>query len=543
MRSNFVMQAPALSALAAALVVLAGCGGGGGGASPAPQASISPSGPKAASASLYFTDDFSAAYDAVWIGVSKVAAVNAAGVETSLVSFAPSKRLNLSMLRQAGTWAAGVQVPADAVAVRVYADTAAQLQQLDGALLNVSLALTGGYLAFKLDSWDRNSSVLALDFDLPRFTLQGTTLTPATRVAGSADYAAWNHRDAEIKGRVSAVTATSLTLDTGLMGSQVFVIDANTSFVSLLSASWKPAVGDSVEVYSTVTGQGTAVQFSARVVKQRSADGAGNSTEVKGKVTAVTGSIVTLNINSAGYGGPTGMVDLDLSKASFKRGSLPSVTVGVRLEAYLVPAGTGWSVVAVEVDGAAKSGDGARRDYAELKGRVVSVSGSKVTLTPTYTERYGATLPGGNITVDLASASFEKSSLACLVAGSPIEVKGYLDATGVFQVTRVDADGACAAAVPAAGVSASTGTSDSSRMDGMTVEAKGTIAAVRAGELDVSVFSLEGLSATTGTLTVRFAPTTYFKGVTASTLSVGQFIEVKGAMQAGVLIATKVERD
>lgn len=74
MRSNFVMQAPALSALAAALVVLAGCGGGGGGASPAPQASISPSGPKAASASLYFTDDFSAAYDAVWIGVSKVAA-------------------------------------------------------------------------------------------------------------------------------------------------------------------------------------------------------------------------------------------------------------------------------------------------------------------------------------------------------------------------------------------------------------------------------------------------------------------------------------
>ncbi len=540
MRHSSLKLAPTLSALAASLLLLAACGGGG--TTPSTQASTSPAGPKAAAA-LYFTDDFSASYDAVWIAVSKVVVVNAAGTETELVSFAPSKRLNISQLRQAGTWAAGVQVPADATSVRVYADASAQLQKLDGSMLNVTLSLTGGYLSFKLDTWDRNSGVLALDFDLPRFTLQGTTLTASTRVAGSAEYSGWNHRDAEVKGKVSAVTATSLTVDAGLAGTRVFVLDTNTSFVSAASASWQPAVGDTVEVYSTLSGQGADVQFKARVVKQRSATGMGNTTEVKGNVTAVKGSVVTLNISSAGYGGPTGVVDLDLAQATFKRGSLASLAVGMRLEAYLLPAGTGWTGAAVEVDGAAKTGQSVKSDYAELKGRVVSISGTKVTFTPTYKQRYGATLPAGDVTVDLASATFEKSSLSCLAAGSPIEVKGYLDAAGVFQVTRVDAEGACAAAVPASGVAAATSSSDSTRMDGMMVEAKGTITALRTGEMDISVFSLEGLASTTTTLTVRLSSGIYFKGVTAATLAVGQFVEIKGTMQAGVMSATKIERD
>lgn len=552
MRRSSLLQSPARSALfavtalTAAVLTLAGCGGGGGGSSSAPvvQPATTVPGPKAAAASMYFTDDFSALYDAVWIGVSKVVAVNAAGTETELIAYAPSKRLNVSTLRQAGTWASGVQVPADAVGVRVYADTNAQLQQLDGSMLNVTLNLTGGYLAFKLDTWDRNSGVLALDFDLPRFTLQGTTLTPATRVAGNAEYAGWNHRDAEIKGKVSAVTATSLTIDGGILGSRVVVLDANTSFVSAVNATWMPAVGDTVEVDSIVSGQGTDVKFTARVVKQRSATGMGDSTEVKGNVTAVKGSVVTLSISSSGDTGPTGVVDIDLAKATFKRGSLAAVTPGVNIEVFLMPAGAGWSAVVVEVDGAAKAGQDVRRDYAEVKGRVVTVSGTQVTLTPTYTERYGAVLPAGNLTVDLATATFEKSALSCLVAGSPIDVKGYLDKAGVFQVTRVDAEGACSAAVPASGVAVTTDTSsDSSRMDGMMVDVKGTITAVRAGEVDVSVFSLEGLASTASAMTVRLAPGTYFKGLSAATLAVGQFVEIKGTLQAGVLNATKMERD
>jgi len=530
-------------ALAATLLALAACGGGGGSA-PTSQASTTPPGPKAAAVSLYFTDDFSAHYDAVWIGVSKVVAVNAAGLETELVSFMPSKRLNISQLRQAGTWAAGAQVPGDAVAVRVYADTAAQLQQLDGSLLNVTLNLTSGYVSFKLDTWDRNTGVLALDFDLPRFTLQGTTLTAATRVASSTEYASWNHRNAEVKGKVTAVTATSLTVDMGVMGTRVFVLDTNTSFVSPLNGSWTPTVNDTVEVYGTVAGQGTDVQFTARVVKQRSATGVGNTTEVKGKVTAVKGNVVSLNVASASWGGPTGVLDLDLSAAAFKRGTLAAVTPGVRLEVYLMPAGTGWTAVAVEMDGAAKAGDSVRSDYAELKGRVVSVSGTQVTFRPTYTQRYGATLPSGNVTVDVAMASFEKSSLSCLATGVPIEVKGYLDAAGAFRVTRVDAEGSCAAAVPASGVSASPSSpSDSSRMEGQIVEVKGTITAIRPGEIDISVFSLEGFAATTNTMTVRLASSTYFKGMNSGSLALGQFLEIKGTVQGGVLNATKVERD
>jgi hypothetical protein len=543
MRKPVRAYLPALSLVATALVALTACGGGGGGGTAALQAADNSTTAKAAAASLYFTDDFSADYDAVWIGITKVVAVNAAGTETALVSFAPSKHLNLPMLRQAGTWAGGISVPGDAVAVRVYTEPKAQLQRLNGSLLDVTLNLTGGYLAFKLESWDRATGVLALDFDLPRFTLQGTVLTAATRVAGSSEYGAWNHRDTELKGRVTALTASSLTLDTGLIGSRVFVLDGNTSFVSTLSANWMPAVGDSVEVYGTLDGQGTDLRFQARVVKQRNASGTGNTTEVKGNVTAVNGSVVTLSVSSASTGGPTGLVTLDLAQAAFKRGSLASLAVGQRLEAYLLPAGAGWSAVAVEVDGAAKTGSGAKSDYAELKGRVVSVSGTRVTFTPTYKQRYLANLPAGDITVDLAGASFEKSALSCLVAGTPIEVKGYLDAAGAFVPTRVDAEGACASAVPAAGVGVVRDRSDSSHLNGMVVEAKGTITAVRPGELDITVFKLEGAVAATGTLTVRLSSSTYFEGTTAAGLGVGQFIEAKGVLQAGVLTASKVELD
>ncbi len=548
-------QALPLALLAASSLsaLLVACGGGGGtsadsGSSTGDSATAAPTA-KATAAALYFTDDFSAGYDAVWVTLSRVSVVNAAGVETEIASYSPGRRLNLSTLRQAGTLAASAQIPVDAVSVRVYADSAAQLQRLDGSLLDVSLSLSGGYLSFKLEGWDRASGVLALDFDLPRFSLQGSTLVAATRLAGTSDYAAWNHRDAEIKGTVSAVSASSLTLDTGAGGSQVFVLDANTSFVSVLQPGWSPAVGDRVEVYSSVSGQGTALQYTARVVKQRPAAGsAASSVEVKGRVLALSGSVVTLAISASGSGGPTGQVDIDLAGASFKRGSLAAVVAGVRLEVYLKPgsgtaSGSGWVALAVELEGAAKSGSGARADYAELKGKVISLSGSLLTLSPSHKERFAGSLPAGDLTVDLAQASFEKSALSCLSASTPVELKGYVDASGRFQVTRVEAEGACAAAVPASGVPAATG-SASAPAAGEVVELKGTISAVRSGEFELSLYSQDGRAPSLSSVTVRYDSTsTAFKGLSASTLQPGRFLEVKGTLQGSVLSALKIERE
>ena len=528
-----------LTSLSLSALIVA-CGGGGGGADPGTP-TVQPS-----ATALYFTDDFSTAYDAVWVSISRVTAVNAAGTETQLLAYTPSLRLNLPQLRDAGNWAAKAQIPADTVAIRVYVDATAQLQKLDGSLLDVTLSTPAGYLSFKLEGWDRASGVLALDFDLPRFTLQGTTLVAATRIANGDDLSRWNHREAEIKGTVTAVSATSPTVDAGLFGTRVFVLDANTSFVSLASASWQPAVGDSVEVHASVSGQGADVQFTARVVKQRSAsDAVGTRAEVKGKVDAVQGGVVTLTVDTSRNGGPVGTLSIDLASAVFKRGSLAAVQPGVRLELYLVLQGQTWVAKAVEVEGAApaKAADKVRKDYAELKGQVVSLSGSTLVLHPLNSSRFSAGLPAGDVTVDLSKAYFEKSSLSCLSAGTPVALKGYVDAAGVFQVVAVEAEGACAAAVPVAGLKPAAGGSDPSALNGKSVEAKGSVSALRSGEFELSLYRVSGLAKAPATAVVRYGSDTVFKDLSVATLATGQFVEVKGVWQDGVITAAKIERD
>ncbi len=556
-------RATALVASLASGLMLMACGGGGG--STAEQVAPQVAAPTATiAAAMYFTDDFSNEYDAVWVSISRVTAVNGSGVEVELLAYAPSRRLNLPALRDAGTWAANAKIPTDTVAVRVYVDPQAQLQQLNGSVQDVTLSTAAGYLSFQLDSWNRSSGALALDFDLPRFTLQGTTLVAATRVATHDDLSTWNHRDAEIKGSVTAVSANSLTIDAGVFGTRLFVLDANTSYVSLQSNSWQPALGDTVEVYGSVSGQGVELQFTARVIKQRSSASSNNasavlSSEIKGLVGSVNGTVATLTVNASRYGGPTGTLPIDLATAVFKRGSLAAVVAGVRLEVYLTRVGDRWVAQAVEIEGAAKAGSssntgssgnsngndtgtGTGTGYAELKGRVVTVSGSRVTLTPLYTERFSGVLPAGNVTVDLANAYFEKSALSCLVAGTPIELKGSLDAAGSFLVVKVEAEGACASAIPVSGVTASAGSS-AAALNGRLIEAKGTISAVRAGEFDLTVYRIEGLSSGLSSVVVRYNNATVFKDISAATLVAGRFMEIKGILTDGVITAVKVERD
>lgn len=111
-------RATALVASLASGLMLMACGGGGG--STAEQVAPQVAAPTATiAAAMYFTDDFSNEYDAVWVSISRVTAVNGSGVEVELLAYAPSRRLNLPALRDAGTWAANAKIPTDTVAVRV----------------------------------------------------------------------------------------------------------------------------------------------------------------------------------------------------------------------------------------------------------------------------------------------------------------------------------------------------------------------------------------------------------------------------------------
>jgi RNase P/RNase MRP subunit p29 len=521
-------------ALAATMVA---CGGGGG--------SGEPQAPAQKATALYFTDDFAADHDAVWITVTKVTAVTPAG-EVELVAFDPPQLINVPMLKRTGALMGTPTIPADATALRVHVGSAARIQQLDGSLRDVTLAAPGGYIEVRIEGWKRDSGVLTLDFDLPRFTLQGNALTPAVRLAGNDDYAGWSDRYAEIKGNVVSISANSIVLNTPRYGQRTITIDTNTVFVSRGNATWRPVAGDTVEVDGAVTGQGAeGLQFTARAIEQKSSSATAGLTKVEGRVTAVNGSLVTADIESSKHAAAVGSLTFDIAAAVFKRGSAALVSPGVKVDAYLQQQGATWVASVVEVEGAAKSDEGSSGSqanaYAEVKGQVVSATGNVVVLTADHVERLPGVTRGAQLQLDIGAAYFKKGSASCLVAGAPVEVKGYVNAAGELVPVQLELEGACASAYPAPGVTAPGTTPPVT--GAVFLEAKGTVTAVRAGEFDMSVFKAEYAGVTLRSVTVRHDATTVFKDLAAMQLAVGQFVEVKGTLVSGVITAAKVERD
>lgn len=529
-------------------LLLPACGGGGGSSSDNQPPALAPT--ARAQTAIYFTDDFSAAYDAVWVSVARITVVSPAG-ETEVLRYDAPQLLNLPTLRRTGALMATASLPVDATEVRVYVSGTARLQQLDGSLLDVALQAPAGYLGFRLEGWDSRSGALALDFDLPNFSLQGNTLVAATRLAGNTDLAGWNSRRTEVKGTVTAVSATSITVQTAALGAQTFVLDAQTTFLSERTAGWTPAVGSVVELYGSVTGQGAqTLQFNARQVKDRSDASSAASGKVHGVVTAVNGGVLTLTVDRSSLASATGSIRIDMGQARYERGSAGMLTPGLRIEAYVVPSanGNGFTASLVEIEGAAKasrSGGGGSDDsssYGEIKGVVSSVNGQQVVLTALYAKQLPTVLQGSALTLDLSGAYFERGALSCLAAGVPIEVKGAINAAGQLQAVKVELEGGCASAYPASGVRG-----DDAPQPPATglqfVEAKGLITAVRAGEFELQVYKLEYAGLSPAVVTVRHGSATLFKRLTAAQLAAGQFVEIKGTLQGTLLDATKIELD
>ncbi|MDP1649465.1 MAG: DUF5666 domain-containing protein [Rubrivivax sp.] len=527
-----------LTGLAAA--VLVGCGGGGGGETPL-QTAQAPTAP--ALTAVYFTDDFSARYDAVWITVTRVTAVGPSG-ETELAAYTPARPFNLPALRQAGALVAKVPVPADTTSVRVYVQPQAQLQQLDGSLLDLPLAAPNGWLEFRLEGWAVGSGVLALDFDLPRFALQGQQLVPATRLASNDDFAGWNQRTADVEGTVLAVATDRVTVQTRHYGTAAVLLDANTTYWSQRSGStWRPAAGDRIEIAAAVAGQGSTLSYTALTVKDETDAAAAGLGKIEGMITAYDGTSITLSVRDSQLAGATGSVLINVASAAYTRGSAALLAPGVKVEAHVAAQGASWVASALEVDGAPKTGTGHHddTDVAELKGRIDSVSGSVVTLTALYAERLPGVQVGSKVTVDLAKAYFKKGSAACLVAGAPIEIKGSVGANGALQPVKAEIEGGCATAYPAPGITPP-GNATPPPVAAF-VEAKGTITALRAGEFDIAVYRLSYAGAAAATLTVRYGPATVFKYPLPASLVAGQFVEVKGMLTGTVIEASKVELD
>lgn len=541
---------------AALTCLLAACGGGGGTDSPNSPVSTNDGAPTQTTSqvtSLYFTDDYSAQVDAVWITVTRITAVGPSG-ETDLLSFNPGRLLNLPTLRRQGELVSTLNLPAGSKALRVYVSPTAQVQQLDGSMLTLSLASPGGYISFALESWAVDSGVLALDFDLPRFTQHGGSLVPATRLADNGDFALWNLRSAEVEGSVVAITDTSLVVNSEHFGQITLQTNSSTRYISAAGAAWRPTVGQRVKLGASVAGQGTAgLGFTALTVRLDSRDsdhvGGAGMTEVEGRISAVNGSLVSMTTRRSESQQATGAISFDVGSAYFVRGSAAALAPGMTITAYLSAVGTGWQASVVELEGAAaitgtaNGSDGGT--YAEFKGILVSGDGSSANpwrVRSTYAERLPGMALGDLVELKLDAAQFERGSASCLAVGAAVEVKGYIDTNGLLQPQRVSLEGACADAYPLAGVLPGDSNSSASDSSGFA-EAKGTVTAVRPGEFDLSVHRLEGVAAPLAVVTVRHGSNTIFKQLTAATLAVGGFVEAKGSLSGAVLVAVKVERE
>lgn len=525
---------------------------------PSPTATATPT--ASTTAFIYLTDGFDTQYDAVWITVGKIVAWNGSS-ETVLADYSAAPlSVNLPTLKRGGLLATKASIPLDTVEIRVYVDGQARLVGLDGVTQTVSLARVGsGYLPIGISGLSQSTTSLALDFDLPNFTLVNGTLQPSTRLATQSDVDAWTSRHGEIKGTVSALSSTSMTVTSGNQSYTISLGDF-TSYRSRASASWTPTVGQKVEVNVTIGGNSAQPTFQALSVHSEDLfdrSGDNDTPEVKGQIVAINGNSIRITVEEAEDIKLAGTVDVLIDGAHFTRGAASLLAIGQRIEAHLISTQSGgWQAITMEIEGARKTeylssgivnGQTASYDdsdiedryeagqgYAEVKGRIDSVSGTQVTLTLFKVERAGTLQVGSATTFDLASTIFTDGSLSCLRTGPALEIKGYLGADGSFIPSFAELDGPCGGPTSNSGTPAGTS----------VMEAKGRIVSIGANSFEIQVLNVDDWYGPVPTrLTVRYDATTFFEDLVAGQLATNLLVEVKGRVDNATMMAVKIERD
>ncbi len=549
----------------AACLALAACGASNGdtqsGSAPAQQpAPPTPTPTTGKSAFVYLTDDFGTENEAVWITVQSIVAFNGT-VETMLVDHRGAPvTVNLPTLKRSGLLLGKTTVPSDTTEIRVYVDGEARLQPVGGTLSTVQLAREGGgYIRIGISGWESDSGILALDFDLPRFQLANGILQPATRVADSNDQSRWTRRDGEIKGMVRAISVDSIEIETAAGQRFTIALGDFTSYRSGKSSGWRPAVGQRVE--ADVLIGGTAAQPTFQALSLHAEDlfdskDDGDAPEVEGMITAINGTVVRITVLDAEDIRLAGTIDIDVAGARYSRGAASLLAVGQRLEVHLAAEGGGWRALVVELKGARKTDDlpssindkpiggfdddndddrkEAGKGYAEVKGQFVSRLGDQVTLKLYKAERAGQVRAGDTVTFDLSRTLFTDGALGCLVAGSAVELKGYVGGNGQFTADFAELDGPCQGL----------GSQDGTPPAGAIQEAKGRILSVSDNSFELLVLKVDDwFGPIPDRLTIRFDANTRFKELPVSQLRADLFVEVKGPISNGEMLAVKIERD
>ena len=232
----------------------------------------------------------------------------------------------------------------------------------------------------------------------------------------------------EIKGVVTAVGTDSITVDTGTGDPVVITVNGDTIVrVNGQTASLSDVkVGDKVEVDATSDGTTfTAVRINVENDDER-------FTEVKGSVTTLTGSVLTVQTKN-------GPVDVSLtSSTTFRGGSVADLTPGTEVEITAKRnSDDSLEALNVEIEESHDDHGGGSNNapVAELKGTIKTVDANSIALDT----RSGA------ITVSVDSSTVvqngkKKGSVSDLEAGQKVEIKAQRKADNSLLAKLIKID-------------------------------------------------------------------------------------------------------
>ncbi len=432
-----------LALTAAAAAALTACGGGGA-STPGATAQAS-----AVRVQTYITDNLATDYSKVWVTIKKLTVVDASGNAVTLLdaSAAPVV-VNLSSLASVGQLMSSVALPAGIYTeIQVTLGNSVQLVSLDGTTTtNATFDSTGTDFVWTVDKLSLDASTtgqIVLDFNLAKFTYDAATglVTPTIDVPKPADaFKKFVREQAEVHGTVQSVdtTANTLTISDPRLGSNVVVslaadaviVDETTGQTVTLASL---VANENVEIRGTVTpGATTAdpVTVLASVIHVEPAS-SNAPAHGEGTVSAVNGTLVTVNVSEANFLPGSNSIVVDIASARFEHGQASDITTGVTVEFRGTVSGTGSTAEllaqSIDVQGAPSAHERESNPgvhFTDLNGAVATLNADG-TFTVDVTQPDGP-YAAGTYTVDPAGAIYKEGNVSCVVAGAKVDAVGSL---------------------------------------------------------------------------------------------------------------------
>lgn len=306
------MKLKNLFAAMVAMAVLAGCGGGGG--------STSTTGGSGGAVSLFATDDMSTAFDHVWINVKQVVLVGAGGDRT-IFDDAAGQIFDVKTLRDASgrrfRLLSNHDIPAGQyTGLRVVVDRAVNVFP-SGATTATQATFDGAEGATKTFTVNfpaprplGRGSDLVVDFDLSRWTLEGTVVTATEGqflnvVEDNGLHDVSRHNLDDYSGTIGQLTGTApLQSFTLTRGTSVVTVrtDAATSVFNSSGAA-SPALTNGERVEVTGVFSTTDNSLTATSIKIEDESGQHGEPEIRGQIASVSAAEKSLNVTILRTGG------------------------------------------------------------------------------------------------------------------------------------------------------------------------------------------------------------------------------------------------